>query len=79
MDLDHIVLSEVSQTKTNTWYHSHVESNFKKDANKLIYKLKTNSQIWGENYGYQREKMGGRKKHKHSIIYKIGNQQGSMV
>ena len=61
MDLDRIVLSEVSQTKTYTWYHSHGESNFKKDANKLIYKLKTNSQIWGENYGYQREKMGGRK------------------
>ena len=42
MDLEIIILSEVSQTKTSiTWYHSYVESNFKKDINELIYKTET--------------------------------------
>ena len=27
------------------WYHSHVESNFKKDTNKLIYKIKADLEI----------------------------------
>ena len=30
MDLEIIILSEVSQTKTNIWHHLYVESNFKK-------------------------------------------------
>ena len=61
-------MSEVSQTKTNEQYHSYVESDFKKDANKLIYKIKTISQIWGKNYGYQRGKMGGGKS-RNTVLY----------
>ena len=37
MDLEIIVLSEVSQTKTNIIYHFYVESK-NKDTNELIYK-----------------------------------------
>ena len=42
-DLEIIVLSEVSQTKTNiVWYHIHVES--KNNTNESIYKTETDSQ-----------------------------------
>ena len=49
MDLKIIILSEVSQTKTNIiWYHSFMESNFlKNDINELTYK--TDSQILKTN------------------------------
>ena len=44
MYLEIIILSEVSQTETNTiWYHSYMESK-KNDTNGLIYKTETNSQ-----------------------------------
>ena len=44
MDLEIIILSEVSQTKTNViWYHLYVESK-KKDMNELIYKTEIDSQ-----------------------------------
>ena len=37
--LEIIILSEANQTETNIiWYHSHVESNFKNDANEIVYK-----------------------------------------
>ena len=41
MDLEIVILSEVSQRKTNIiWYHSYVESNFlKNDATELICKI----------------------------------------
>ena len=43
MDLKIIILSEVSQTKTNIiWYYSYVESK-KKNTNELIYKTETTS------------------------------------
>ena len=46
MDLELIILSEVSQTKINIiWYHSYVESDFLNDINELIYKTETDSQI----------------------------------
>ena len=44
MDLGIIILSEVSQTKTNIiWYHLYVES-FKNDTNELTYKAEIDSQ-----------------------------------
>ena len=43
MDLDIIILSEVSQTKTNTIYHLYVKSK-KNDTNELIYKTEIDSQ-----------------------------------
>ena len=50
MDLVIIILNEVSQTKTNIWYLSYVESNFfKNDTNELIYKTETDLQISKEN------------------------------
>ena len=60
MDLELIILSEVSQTKINIiWYHSYVESDFLNDINELIYKTETDSQISKKNYGYQRGNMAG--------------------
>ena len=45
MDLEIILLSEVSQTKINViWYYLYVESKKKKDTNELIYKTETDSQ-----------------------------------
>ena len=48
MDLEIIILNEVSQTKTNiTWYHLHVKSKKKKknDINEFICKTKIDSSI----------------------------------
>ena len=40
MALEIIILSEVSQTKTNAvWYYLHVEFNFLNGISKLIYKI----------------------------------------
>ena len=44
MDLEIIILSEVSQTKTNIIYCLYVESKKKIDTNELIYKTKIDSQ-----------------------------------
>ena len=45
MDLDIIILSEVSQEKTNTtWYYLYMESKY--EANKLIYETETGSQTY---------------------------------
>ena len=44
MYLDIIIVSEVSQTKTNIiWYHIYAESK-KNDTNELIYKIETDTQ-----------------------------------
>ena len=44
MDLEFIIQSEVSQTKTNIiWYHFHVDSK-KNDTNELTYKTEIDSQ-----------------------------------
>ena len=42
-----VILSEVSQRKTNIVYHSYMESNFflKKETNELIYKIEADLQI----------------------------------
>ena len=43
IDLEIIILSELSQRKTNIlWYHLQIES-IKKDTNELIYKAETDS------------------------------------
>ena len=45
MDLEIIILSEVSQTKTNIWYDITYMWNLKKkDTNELIYKTEIDSQ-----------------------------------
>ena len=45
MDLELIILSEVSQEKTNTiWYHLYMESKY--ETNKLIYEAETGSQTY---------------------------------
>ena len=62
MDLDIIILSEVSQTKTNViWYYLYAESK-ENDTNKLIYKRDTDSQLEnefmitrGKEWGYRLE------------------------
>ena len=44
MDLEIVILSELSQTKTNiVWYYLYAES-WKNDTNVLIYKTETDSQ-----------------------------------
>ena len=60
------------------WYHLHAES-FKNDANELIYK--TEAQTWENKFVVTRGKRVGDRLevldwHVHSIIFKIGNQQG---
>ena len=64
MDLEKIILSEVSQTEKDKYMtNSHVESDFfKNDINELIYKTETDPQISKKTYGYQRGNMGGRDK-----------------
>ena len=44
MDLEIIILSEVSQTKTNIWYRLYAESK-KNGRNELIYKTEIESQM----------------------------------
>ena len=44
MDLEIIILSEVSQTKTNIIYCLYVESKKKIDTNELIYRTEIDSQ-----------------------------------
>ena len=82
MDLEIIILSEVSQTKTNIiWYHLYVESK-KNDTNELTYKQKQTHRHGKQTYGHQRGKVGGRDKlgvwdwHVYTAIFKIDNQQG---
>ena len=53
MDLDIITLSEVSQTKTNIWYHLYVES-----KKMLFTKQKQTHRLRKQTYGYQRGKVG---------------------
>ena len=59
MDLDIVILSEVSQTKTNTiWYHLYVESKKMIQIN-LFTKQKQTHRPRKRTYGYQRGKVGG--------------------
>ena len=58
MDLEIIILSEVSQRKINTQYHLYEESK-KNDTNEHIYRTEIDSQTQKTNYGYQRRKGEG--------------------
>ena len=52
MDLENIMLNEVSQRKTNTvWYYLYVES--KNNTNECICTRETDSQIYKQTSGYQ--------------------------
>ena len=63
VDLEIIILSEVSQRKTNIiWYHLYMES-LKNDTNELVYKTETDSQIQKTNLWLPNGK-GGRGKDK---------------
>ena len=68
MNLEIIILSEVSQTKTNIIrYHSYVESNFflkGKEANEHIYKWKQTYRYRKQTCGYQMGNIGGGINHK---------------
>ena len=44
MDLEIIILSEVSQTENITWYHLHVEYN-QNDTSELTYKTDSDLQV----------------------------------
>ena len=58
IDLEIIILSEVSQTKADIiWYHLYVES--KKNTNELIYKTETVLQIQNTNLQLPKGKDGG--------------------
>ena len=57
MDLDVIIVGEVSQTKTNIiCHHLYVES--KKDTNELIYRIETDSQTQKTNLWLPKGKQG---------------------
>ena len=43
MELEIIILREISQRKTDIWYHLKVESKKKNDTTELIYNTDTNS------------------------------------
>ena len=53
IDLEIIMLNEVSRTtERQIWYQLYVES-LKNDTNELIYKIKTDSQTSKKSYGCQ--------------------------
>ena len=58
MDLEIIIPSEVSQTKTNIIYRLNVESK-KNDTNELIYKTEIDPQTEKTNLQLQKGKVGG--------------------
>ena len=62
MDLEMIILSEGSQTKTNIRYYLHVESLEKNDTNELIYKTELDPQTEKTNLwlpeGKEGDKLG---------------------
>ena len=60
MNLEKIILSEVSQKKTNTWYHLHMESK-NIYTNEFIYKIETDSQTQKTNM-ITNEEVGVREK-----------------
>ena len=77
MDLETVILSEVSQRKTNViWHHLYVESDY---FLKLQMNLLTKEQTcgyWKETYGYQKgkDKSGICDEHIHTTIHKTDNQ-----
>ena len=61
MDLERIILSEISQMKTNIiLYHFYVES--KNDTKEFIYKPETDHRLRKKNMATKGERLGGRDK-----------------
>ena len=87
MDLEIIMLSEVSQRKTSIiCYHLYVESKKKKnDTNELIYKTETLTDLENKVMAARRKGWGGGidwefgTDNVHTAIFKIDNQQGPTV
>ena len=85
MDLEIIILSEVSQIQKDKYHMISLMCGlWKSDANELICKTETDSQIY-KTFSYQRGKVGVRDKlgdldqDIHTTIYKIDHQQGPTV
>ena len=85
MDLESIRLSEVIQRKTNImWYHLYVKSKMMREMNLLTkqketHKLQNKLMVTKGEKWEGRDKLGGWDSHKHSTLYKIGNQQRPIV
>ena len=58
MDLEIILISEISQTEENKYMILLYIKFFKDDTCKLIYKKETDSQAQRVNYGYWEERQG---------------------
>ena len=55
MDLEIVILTEVSQRRRNTIKHPLLQNLNRNDTNEIIYKTETDSQIWRRTYGCQEE------------------------
>ena len=72
MDLQSIILSEVSQRKTHVvWYHSFVESNFLNDTKELFSKIETDSQNGYEGEGWGIGYLGSLWSAGHTAVFKM--------
>ena len=69
MGLEIIILSEVSQTKKNIWYHSYVES-LKSGTAEHTYKTETDSQTKKNILQLSKEK-GGSVQFSRSVVSKL--------
>ena len=84
MDLEIIILSEVSQTERQISYTISYMWNLKYDTNELIYKTdsqtqKTNLWLPKEKWGGERDELGVWDQQIQTAICKIDKQQGSTV
>ena len=81
MDLEIVILSEVSQTEKEKYHMISLIFlwNLKKDANELIYKTEIDLQILKTNLWlpkgkcWERAKAGAWDEHMHTTVYKIDN------
>ena len=86
MDLEIIILSEVSQTKTNIiWYSLYEESKKRMIQMNLFTKQKQTQRLREWTCGYQWGRVEGKNRlgvwnwYVHTAIFKIDNQQGPAV
>ena len=85
MDLEIIILSEVSQTEKNKYHMTFLICGIQKnDTNELIYKTEIDSQtqkanLWLPKGKQGRDKLGVWDLNIHTTIYKIDNQQEPTV
>ena len=77
MDLETVILSEVSQTEKDNiiWHHLHVESKKKKVQMNLSMKqnYRCGKQTWLSGVNGERDELGDWDWHIHTAIYKIDN------